>query len=674
MRVAEAKAAVSNVLDAAEYAKGFDDRQRLSGGRVLEEKPFIGLVPKDFYANLEFRRQLLIRAEDDRKFQHGLRVMCQHDILFYVNAFGWTYDPREDDCKELPFITWEFQDQAFLEVKRAIGHYDLFLEKSRTMGASWIIVTGLEHVWHFVKMARCGLISRNEGYVDDTENPKSLFWKIDFLHGHQPRWLLPPGRWRGAKDPNRKKMHLLNADLGGTIDGEACTGDCFRGDRLGVIMLDEFASFPQADGFKADDATKDATNCRIINSTPKGPGNAFHRMAKSQDYKKLRLYWPQHPIQRAGLYRITEGGHLEILDRDYWDAKIRESGEEVTNNPTHYRAQCRRLYHFVTNDIELPLRSPWFDGECRRATRRATIFQEQEIRYDAAASPFFPLGDLTKMSHRYAIPVLQGGELDFEAQSLRPTEFAIREAGRLGLWFRLDASGEPPMGDYVIGADIAAAASSQQQSGLSNSALAVGNRNTKELVAMYAVSGMDPTVFAERAIVLARWFHNAHLIWEANGPGIPFGNRIIEHPYLNIYMRRDETKLFKRSIDAPGWWTSPKTKYLLLSELQRAIHDQSFAIRSQITLEECEHYQYSSNSSIVHSGSLGEDPSGARENHGDRVIALALCWWKIRGERDQEDRKKSMPTHCAAARFADAEEEERDRKRNRLWDYEDVTC
>ena len=51
-----------------------------------------------------------------------------------------------------------------------------------------------------------------------------------------------------------------------------------------------------------------------------------------------------------------------------------------------------------------------------------------------------------------------------------------------------------------------------------------------------------------------------------------------------------------------------------------------FLNRSQEALDECEYYIEMKGGALEHSQSQhGDDPTGAGENHGDRVIADALC-------------------------------------------------
>jgi len=224
-------------------------------------------VPKDMADNLAFRGSLLQSAAAKREVASDVWTACKRDLLFYVNAFGWTYDPRRENGS-IPFLTYPFQDELMLDMVECIQTgKDVLVTKSRDMGASWCILTVFEWMWHFRPDLSFLLVSRNEDYVDKPGNPKSLFWKIDFLHKNQPKWLLP--------NMTRTKLRLTNDDNGSNIDGESTTGDVARGDRRTAIALDEYAAFELDSSYRALSSTRDATNCRIFNSTPAGTSGAF---------------------------------------------------------------------------------------------------------------------------------------------------------------------------------------------------------------------------------------------------------------------------------------------------------------------------------------------------------------------------------------------------------------
>ncbi|MCX5637099.1 MAG: hypothetical protein NTX52_05325, partial [Planctomycetota bacterium] len=261
-----------------------------TGSHVPAATPFYDLVPKDFFANLEFRREMIMLGASDPEAAEELWIMCSRDPLFYINTFVWTYDPRKNPAA-LPFITYDYQDEALIEVFRAIGHYDLLTKKSRDMGASWIYIVAPEYLWHFRQLQSFLFVSRVQDLVDKTEDPDCLFWKLDFIHKNLPQFLLP--------SINRTKLHIYNIDNGSTIDGSSTTGDVARGGRRTAILLDEFASVEE--GYAVLSATRDATRCRLFNSTPKGVGNAFYDMTQT-DIKVLRFHWSQHPEKKPGLY------------------------------------------------------------------------------------------------------------------------------------------------------------------------------------------------------------------------------------------------------------------------------------------------------------------------------------------------------------------------------------
>ena len=96
-------------------------------------------IPKDVKGNLRWRAAAHRRASEDPDYADVLRDACSRDPLFFINGFGYTYDPRRQPFPKLPFILYPFQEEAVMEVAQAVGSYDLLAEKSRDMGASWMI-------------------------------------------------------------------------------------------------------------------------------------------------------------------------------------------------------------------------------------------------------------------------------------------------------------------------------------------------------------------------------------------------------------------------------------------------------------------------------------------------------------------------------------------------------
>ena len=529
---------------------------------------YYDLVPKDLSANLKFRQDLLLMGGSDRKAAEELFIMCSRDLLFYVNAFCWTYDPRVGDGT-LPFLTYEFQDESLLAIDAAIGSHDLLIKKSRDMGASWMLLTVFEWRWHFKNSQSFLLVSRNEDYVDKAGNPKSLFWKIDFIHKFLPGWLLPR--------TTRTKLRLTNEDNGSSIDGESTTGDVARGDRRTAIGLDEFAAFDVDAGYRALASTRDATNSRIFNSTPSGTNNAFYDFATSEAIEQLTLHWTRHPIKAAGLYEDKQGKK----------------------------------------------RSPWYDEECKRCANIQEIAQELDIDFAGSDYQFFDTMIIDRLMEETGSNPIAVGELKYNAVTGEPEGFGDVPKGTLRLWIYPDAQGGLPTDRrYVIGADIATG------TGSSNSVLSGGDCKTGEKVAELVTPNLRPDQLATYAFALGRWFHGtdneAMQIWEAPGPGRNYGDRLIELGYKDIWYKKEQSG--KRS-KIPGWWPTKDEKRVLYSDYRTALSTKHFINRSVDALRECKEIIFAATGWITHSRSLRTvDPSGARENHGDRPTADALLW------------------------------------------------
>jgi len=592
------------------------------------------LVPKDFRKNLIFRREVAMRGFRDEGYARAIWQMCEEDPLFYINTFAVTYDPRIKASPAQPFISYEFQDELFLEILQAIEEEkscDLLIEKSRDMGVTYDCLYAFEYLWHFKPLQSFLLGSRTEDYVDRTDNPKSLFWKIDFMHEHQPAWLLPTGRDLGAKDRNRTHMHLKNADNGSVIDGEASGKDFGRGDRRTAVFLDEFAA--DENGSAANAACADTSPVRIFNSTPQGTGNEFYVIKASGRAKVLTYHWRRHPVKAAGLYK-SKRGRLDIIDTDH---------------------RFPKDYPFKLDD---KYRSPWYDHEC---SRRADwqVAQELDINYEGSDKQFFNVDMMESIALVTCRPPLYRGELMFDWNyDDKSVSFDEMLGGRLEVWSILDFEKNPdPNTLYTVGCDVATGKGGTLST---NSVASVLSNLTGEQAAEFATKDMTPTEFAEYVVAICRYFHNAFLAWEDNGPGGEFGKKVLELGYHNIYYRRSNEKSKANGRrTTPGWWSNQNNKRELLSGFGEAVRTSDYLVRSNPVIEEAKGYVFDKGK-IVHShskSSASPDNSETGDNHGDRVIAAALSV-HARKERpkqpvDAADRASfsKMPEHCVAARL-----------------------
>ena len=559
----------------------------------------------DVSATARLREETLEAAAKSRTVQQQLTEICEHDPCFWVNMFVFTYSPK--DCPDnpvIPFVLYPFQVDVLNKILEVSGKEDLLIEKSRDMGASWLCLIAFYWKWLYQRHQTILLVSRTEALVDKRGETDSLFWKLDHITEHLPRWMVPVDSYR------RQKLLLFNKKTKSTITGASTTGDVSRGGRKTVIFKDEFAAVE--DGYSMNKASQQATNCRIVNSTPRGTGNAFADLAAKIDpSRKLTLHWSVHPIKSAGMYQYKDG-KLNIL-----------------------RGARRKNYPYI---LDGRLRSPWYDRECARAISDQEIAQEIDIDYARSGWQFFPPDMIEKLKENATVPNLRADVVGAD-QNARIRQI---EKGPLAVWCPLDAEGIPPRSRYAIGCDVSLGTGGLQSS---ESVASVFDIDRQFKVAEYSTRNQRPDEFADTVIGLCWLFRGkekpAYLIWEANGPGAAFTKQVERRGYKYHYNRplQKGSRVARHSnVRASGWWTGKDSKRQLLSDYGRALRTGEYINPSAKALSQLEQYVHLPTGDIVHSKANGAyDPTERGENHGDVVIADALSW---HGSEDLPGRKK----------------------------------
>lgn len=551
-----------------------------------ERFPYAHLVPKGYVENLRFRKALVEAGSRDLQVAQDIWVACARDPLFYINTFVWTYNPKKKHGETLPFITYPYQEDMIREIVAAIEDgEDFVMEKSRDMGASWICMLVFEWYWHFHGGKQFLCVSSKEDLVDKSNNKNSLFWKVDFVlrSDHQPGWLRP--------SYDHYKLMFVNYDNGSTITGESTNSNAGRGGRSTAILLDEFAAVEE--DTKVAAATRDNTDCRIFNSTPtfRGTNCEFYKQTQKEGVRKYRAHWTLHPEKSQGLYYDHNG------------------------KP----------------------RSAWYDKQCNRASSPAEIAIELDIDYQGAAAGVFSVQLIDKLKKQTTPPLI----VAIPSYDLDKKEFLLTHSdkGWLRLWqeplVRDGVETWPSEDEFVVGADVS------YGKGSTNSTMSVANRKTGVKVCEIVNAHIEPHEWGKLAVAVARWFNGAFLIWEENGPGTIFRENVVKCGYRNFFYRQNEKKLNKPDSDVPGWYATPQTKQTLISAYQKALAEDKFVNYSYDALHECLQYVFTKAGGVEHGGAINPaDPSGAKQNHGDRVIADALAW---RGCCERPVREKEAP-------------------------------
>ena len=574
--------------------------------------PYGGKVPYDLHHNLRFRKNVVMSGYANKENAENLYKMCNRDILFWVNTFVWTYNPKNIFCPELPFICYPFQEEALLNMLECIEiGQDVFTDKSRDMGASWIYLIGITWLWLFKPMMSFLLLSRNEDYVDKSGNPKCLFWKIDYILKKLPKYLKPQF--------DRIKLHLKNINNGSTVEGESTTSRSGRGDRKTAILMDEFAAVEN--GLKVLSATADVTDCRIFNSTYEGSGNAFYEVGRWTSTRKLRFHWSQHPDKGRGLYRV-KGNIVEYIDTE-WHNK----------NP-QYKPYFEHGYYNG-------LHSPWYDKECKRRTT-IEIKEQLDIDPHGSGAMFFDTKLVDDLFDKHTVEPHYVGELDnVNYDNMITPKFYNDDKGHLSLWTNvMNGRIVDQYNDIIISADIASG------TGASNSVIVAYDLTSGDKIAEYVNSRIKPYKLARYAMALARFLNDrieAEQIWEANGPGREYGDEMMDHDYTNLYYKTKDESESKSESDVPGWWSTAENKKSMLGVYRKLLSAGEINNWSKPAISELREMIYNSVGKVVHSGELRtQDPSGAKENHGDRVIADGLAAKRIHEKKVLDFEQNSL--------------------------------
>jgi hypothetical protein len=525
--------------------------------------------------------------------------MCSEDPLFYVNTCLWTYAPLDDDeCTNLPFITYDYQDRLILKIiDHAHRKQPLNVKKARDMGVSWTVLAVGRWLTKFRRGYTFGVMSRKADLVDQNGSMDALMPKLDFMYEHDMPW------FKERRTRNDMIYHDLESD--GKIRGETANPDAFRAGRQRLVLWDEAAVTPNA--FEIAAGMGAAAGCIVRVYTPQGSGSEPASLERAGvDTEKLE--WRLNPLHARGEYRI-ERGQAIVIDKKWHDA-----------NPG---------YKFVTTGQtvrEGMIRSPWYDGMCLVLHNiPLLIAQELEMNDEMSSSHVFDIEFLEKTLQEVCRPPLAVGHVE-SGKGREPEKFVADGIGDLKLWCHLPFGAPQRDRTYTISGDIS------QGSGASNSVLVITDDKLGEKVGEWASAHTLTHKMADVASAIGWFFkdasgHPAMIAWEANGPGRVFGQCLIDLGYPNLWWEDGQSKF-------PGWSSADQKKRLLLGNYKVAQMEGDYVDHSVEAVTEQKNYVILANGSFAYSDTRGViDPSGANDNHGDRVIATALGHMISKGRR-----------------------------------------
>lgn len=191
---------------------------------------------------IQQRIRLLARASQNADLRHIEIALCRADIMHFFN--NYLYTDRNDSLfgqdvpRVMPFIPMDFQKELIIEIRNSIvnGTFsakdrwdftNVFVEKSRQMGVSWLIMAIFLYGWLF-HGHKYHVISQKETDVDKIGDMRSLFEKLRFMINNLPQWMLPEGFSKQADTSFNKRMLVSNPMTSASISGESANPNAGR--------------------------------------------------------------------------------------------------------------------------------------------------------------------------------------------------------------------------------------------------------------------------------------------------------------------------------------------------------------------------------------------------------------------------------------------------------------
>lgn len=585
-------------------------------------------VPKTVKENLLYRRAVLDKCRSSRLNQKIIVEACRQDILFFINVFGWQYDPTQSESRAGPFIAWPCQERILTSRPEANGKCGLLWcienkqpvvwEKSREMGATWLFLFASNWLCAFHRNFQVLNISKSADAVD-CKSRNSLFAKVRFINKHCPNWLIG--------EVGTQKMHIEYERTDSENTGEASSSRSGVGGRGGLVNIDEAAEIEELADLR--EKLTSTAPCRLFVSTHLGTGNEFYRITDDDVFVKWQLHWSQHPEKNKGLYRWNS---VTCKDEQliYNDAK--DDVEVVASNGYDYFGFEFDRTGKPTGGPFPGVRSPWYDKKAAEIGNDRGVAMQLDINPSGSVSQFYNPIKIRDLQ-RFCTSPYWSGRLTYDQHTGEPVEFIEVENGPIKLWLNL-RDGLPPVSKYGAGADVSGG------SGNTPSCLTIWNARTGEKVLEFQDSNMEPKAFATFCVAVCRMFKDEHgagakLAWEHVGPGCVFGGRVWrELNYLHVWCspkRRGD--MSETDSQKPGWSPNAPGNILQLHEDYRiALYNRNALNRSWQALAETLQFKYTANGSVEHTQfRVKGNDTASRENHGDVVIGDALGWMVAKG-------------------------------------------
>lgn len=291
-------------------------RQVLATLSLAEKREYLALL--EAKAKRQAEREQRERVEAAAGGWEAEKKRCAEDILYWFDRWVYTYDPRligKSGGAFVQFKLWPKQRELVTWLlERMAKPEEGLVEKSRDVGATYVISGVALHQWLFNPGFKATFGSRTVDEVDKKDNPDSIFAKIRIMLRRLPVEMLPAG-FSWAQNDNY--MRIANPENGAILSGDGGE-DQGRGGRSSIYVLDEAAHVKNAETIEK--ALSGNTDCVVWVSSVNGMGNLFARKRHSilRQEQIFRLHWRDDPRKTEEWAKAKEAS---FADPTTWAAE-----------------------------------------------------------------------------------------------------------------------------------------------------------------------------------------------------------------------------------------------------------------------------------------------------------------------------------------------------------------
>jgi hypothetical protein len=206
---------------------------------------------------------------------------CASDPIYFMKRYAKIQHPKRG---KILFDLYPFQEDVLQEFNE--NRYNIVL-KSRQLGISTLIAGYSLWMMLFNNDKNILVIATKQ------ETAKNLVTKVRVMYDNLPSWLKT-----GVQEDNKLSLRFKN---GSQIKAVSAAADSARSEALSLLIIDEAAFIDDIDRIWASAQQTLATGgTAIINSTPNGVGNFYHKQwvkakLKESAFNSIELLWQVHP-------------------------------------------------------------------------------------------------------------------------------------------------------------------------------------------------------------------------------------------------------------------------------------------------------------------------------------------------------------------------------------------